>query len=119
MKWLVLSCLLVVLFSCKKDISSSSNTSTTPTSTSFPKRLQSPFGVMIQDIPDSDKIIAAKSLGINYVRAEITLNGFKQLLPYIHSLENNSFDVITNFDYYGPAVKSVPFMKNASSITTG
>jgi len=117
MKWLVLPCLLVLFFSCKKDVSSFSNTSITPTSISFPKRLQSPFGVMVADIPDNDRIITAKLLGINYIRAEINLNGFTQALPYIDSLENNGFEVIANFDYNGSvARKGLPYISNPSVI---
>lgn len=119
MKWLVFPCLMLLLASCQKDVSSLANPSATSTPASFPKRVQSPFGVMITGIPDNDKMIVAKSLAVNKVRAEITLNGFSQLLPYIDSLKNNGLDVITNFDYYGPATKALPFMRSSSAIATG
>ena len=115
MKWIFMAALISLFAACQKENTIPANT-TPQVPTAFPPRTQSPFGVMIEGIPESARLTAAKALGISAVRAEIKLENFTTPGSYIDSLVTNNFGVVANFNYYG-AQKGAPFPTNQSAIT--
>ena len=114
MRWSICVWMVCALFSCTKQQTdvSSSNTTTT-----FPKQVPGPFGVMAEGITDNYKIIACKALGVTYVRNEVVMEDAGSDVPYMDSLLNNHFTLVTNFNYYNSSKGAMPFMTDASKIT--
>lgn len=115
MKWIMIAAIVLSLAACKKDNTLISSLPAAPTT--FPLRSQAPVGVMVEAGSDNDRIVAAKALGVKYIRAEVGLESFSQPDAYIDSLVANDFSIVANFNYYG-SEKSAPFPKDASSIAS-
>lgn len=106
------------MFSCKKDIAGERTTPTIVSDT-FPERIGSPFGVMVQDLADSLRIKVAKRLAANTIRSEVALETYTGNVPYMDSIEANNFVPFTNINYFAHTGKPTPFCDNLPKMQTG